>query len=362
VRVPGDFRPWLAGTPLTYRAPLAPDAPVARALVQDPRAGTPALVVTSTRPWTVRPDLLASGPNDAVVVVEVDDDGRGRLRFGNDVLGRAPEAGEVFRASYRIGNGPAGNVGIDAISHLVLAQPPGGDPVHLRVRNPLPASGGIAPEPVSDVKAFAPAAFRRVRQRAVTPADYAELAQRDNAATVQRAAADLRWTGSWYEMHVAVDALGQPEAGADLVAAVDRSLQRYRRILHDLRVEAAVEVPLDVAMTICVADHHRRAEVVAGVADRLSSRVLPDSTRGFFHPDRLTFGEGIYVSQLVAEAAAVTGVDNVVVTRLQRLGEPDGGALDTGVLPIATGEIARLDNDPSFPEHGILQLDARGGL
>jgi hypothetical protein len=32
-----------------------------------------------------------------------------------------------------------------------------------------------------------------------------------------------------------------------------------------------------------------------------------------------------------------------------------------GVLPIGPFEVARLDNDPNFPEHGVLVLDVRGG-
>jgi hypothetical protein len=34
---------------------------------------------------------------------------------------------------------------------------------------------------------------------------------------------------------------------------------------------------------------------------------------GFFHPDNLTFGEGVYLSKLVAAAQAVPGVEGVTV-------------------------------------------------
>ena len=92
-------------------------------------------------------------------------------------------------------------------------------------------------------------------------------------------------------------------------------------------------------------------------------------TRGLFAPDNLTFGEGIYVSKIVAAAQAVPGVQNVVVTRLERyeIGEPSPGESDADEVPagsvLALGplEIARLDNDPNFPENGRLSLDMRGG-
>lgn len=367
VLVPARFRPVLGQAPLTFSDPAPLDGPATGLLRRDPRRAGPALDVRATVPpgggepqrWWPRPDLLASTPDDLHVVVEVDDDGAGHLRFGDGVLGRAPAAGTELVARYRVGNGPAGNVGAEAIAHLVTEEVLDG--LTLRVRNPLAATGGMPPEPVAEVKAFAPSAFRRNRQRAVTAADYAELARRDAGGAVQRAAAELRWTGSWYEVVVAVDALGRTEPPPGLLAGVARSLERYRRIAHDVRVVAARTVPLDLALLVCVAGSHRRADVLAALLDRFGNCVLADGTTGLFHPDALTFGDPVRVSRLVAEAAAVPGVDNVVVTRLRRWGEPDDGALDRGVLRLAPDEVARLDNDRSFPEHGVLEIELRGG-
>jgi hypothetical protein len=70
----------------------------------------------------------------------------------------------------------------------------------------------------------------------------------------------------------------------------------------------------------------------------------------------------------VAAVQAVTGVQNVVITRLERLeiGEPAGNdetdEVPAGsVLTLGPLEIAQLDNDPNFPENGRLSLDMRGG-
>jgi len=93
----------------------------------------------------------------------------------------------------------------------------------------------------------------------------------------------------------------------------------------------------------------------------LSARVLPDGTRGFFHPDRFTFGDDVYLSRLYAAIERVTGVDSVAIRKLTRFGQPQHDELDRGVLEIGPWEIARLDNDPSFAEHGVLTVTARGG-
>ncbi|MFI5456621.1 MAG: putative baseplate assembly protein [Isosphaerales bacterium] len=346
--------------------------------------------------WTPVRDLLESGPDDRSFVVEMDDDGYGHIRFGDGSLGRMPDAGTAFRASYRTENGTSGNVGAEKIAYIVLQVTESG--VNLVPRNPLPATGGTDPEPVSDVKLFAPTAFRDVLERAITALDYTTLAA-DNARRLeersqliaalmangttaqtndicylpfeglQGAKATLRWTGSWYTALVAIDPLGTEGAAPELLQEITAYLEPYRRIGHDLLVSQAEYVALDLAILVCVLPKYLRAHVESALLDVFSNRVLPDGTKGFFHPDNLTFGEGIFVSKIVAAAQAVTGVQNVRVTRLERFevvepapGETDADELPTGsVLTLGPLEIARLDNDPDFPENGRLSLDMRGG-
>jgi hypothetical protein len=54
-------------------------------------------------------------------------------------------------------------------------------------------------------------------------------------------------------------------------------------------------------------------------------------------------------------------VQSVTVTKLQRLQEAPNGEITNGILRLSSDEIAQLDNDPSFPEHGKLTLVMRGG-
>jgi hypothetical protein len=376
-RLPGVFSPTLRAGPLTFCEPLAADAPAARMLIQDPRAALPAVELTSApaagegdeallpawdgveAPWTPRRDLLASGPDDAHFVVEVDNAGRAHLRFGDGELGRRPAAGLCFEAAYRMGNGLAGNVGAEAIRHIATRERLSG--VVLEPRNPLPARGGSEAEPMEDVKLYAPHAFRRRLERAVTPDDYAAIVMRDFAGDVQRAAATLRWNGSWYEVLVAVDARGAVEAAPALLDAIAQHLARYRRTGHDLLVKSAQMVPLDVELMVCVQPGYLAGHVKVVLLDLFSNRVLADGRLGFFHPDNLTFGEGIYLSKLAALAQATPGVASVVVNKLERLYEGPNGELEQGVLALGPLEIARLDNDPSFPEHGRLTLVMGGG-
>jgi hypothetical protein len=338
----------------------------ARALIsQDPHCAVPSVELhevqapgDTTVVWTARQDLLRSGPADRHFVVETDEQGRAAVRLGDGVLGARPAADSTITAHYRVGSGPAGNVSAEAISRIVA--PPGQlDGVTLRARNPLPAVGGTAPEHLALAKLAIPFAFRRELRRAVTGEDYAKVAERD--PRVQRAHGALRWSGSWYEAQVAVDRLGSGDPGQPLLDEVAAALEPFRRIGHDLRVTTAVQVPLDIALSVCVKPHYLRGHIRSALLEVLSNRTFSGGRRGFFHPDVLTFGSAIYLSRLVAMVQAVDGVESVAVTTFKRLFAPTQGELLSGVIRLGPGEVPRLDNDPAALERGRLTLDMRGG-
>jgi hypothetical protein len=346
-----------------YAAGLHPDEPVLRgsataALNQDPRTALPAVrVEDGEQTWVPRRDLLHSGPRDLHFVGELEDDGRLALRFGDGRHGARPAAGARLALHYRLGGGHAGNVGAEAINHLVVQSDCERPPAAV-VRNPLPATGGVEPEPVEQARQLAPLDLRRTRLRAVTAEDYAALACA--LPGVQRAAAELRWTGSVQEAHIAIDAYGSAEPSAALLARVEQSLEAYRRIGHDLVVGPARLVPLDIELNVCAAPGHQHGQILAELYRVLGSGRLADGRLGFFHPDALTFGEPVRLSRLVAVAAAVPGVRSVEVTRLRRLFEQERGEREDGVLRLGPLEIATCDNDPDRPENGLLAI-ALGG-
>ena len=216
--------------------------------------------------------------------------------------------------------------------------------------------------PLAEAKLFAPAAFRKQLRRAITADDYVQLVQREFKSQVQRAAATLNWTGSWYDVQVAIDPLGGEQAGPALLDRIAGLLHRYRRMGHDVTVRLAQYVSLDVELSVCIKPHYLRGHVKAALLDMFSNRALPNGKRGFFHSDNLSFGESISLSKLIALAQAVEGVASVEVTRLQRLFQPPNTDYKyTGILPIGPLEVARLDNDPNYPEHGKFVLTIGGG-
>jgi predicted phage baseplate assembly protein len=249
-----------------------------------------------------------------------------------------------------------GLVGPEAIAHVVFRSGP--NELIARVRNPLPSAGAAAPEPVAEVKMLAPMAFRKDLQRAITGEDYATLAQYlrypIRNPRVQGGAGSLVWSGSWYEADVAIDPFGSSTLDDPLRDTIASSLGRYRRMGHDLRVEGARSVPLRLELALCIKPDYLRAHVLAAAKDAL---------KNFFHPDRLTFGEAVFISRIVAAVMAVDGVAEVTVKRLERIAQKTPGIPpENGILKLQPNEIARLDNDPAIPENGILTfVNVRGG-
>lgn len=371
VEAPPRYRPRVVRAPLTQAAPYDASASASAAMRGHLLDARPAIQLKSFGPsgaktfleldepttWAPQRDLIASRPDDKHFVVEIETDGIAYLRFGDGRFGARPDPEERFLTRYRIGNGTRGNVGAKALAHLVgngLS-----DELILSVRNPLPAQGGVDPETSEHAREHAPSAFR-TQERAVTTEDYAEQALRCELG-IQRAAATLRWTGSWRTVFVTADRLGGRAVDAEFERSLRRCLERFRIAGHDLEVDGARFVPLDVALTVCVKPDYFAADVKAALLEVLSNRTLADGRRGVFHPDNLSFGEPVLLSPLYAAAQAVAGVDSVTITRFERQGSPSDAALKSGALEMGRLEIARLDNDPNFPERGVLTLDMRGG-
>jgi hypothetical protein len=328
----------------------------AAALFGERRRELPAICITDTttgRGWAPRRDLLGSTAFSREFVVEPEADGRAWLRFGDDEYGMRPADRDDLVAVYRVGNGAAGNIGAGALHHVVIDAAP-----VTAVTNPMPARGGTDPESIEHVRQIAPSAFRTPR-RAVTAPDYATVAGRH--PEVQQATATERWTGSWHTIFLTVDRRGGRPVNAAFETELRAFLERFRMAGHDLEIDGPHFVPLEIELRVCVLPDYFRGDVKQALLALFTRGVRPDGQPGVFHPDQFSFGQPVYLSRIIAAAQETPGVRFVEALVFQRQGDPQSNALDSGILPLGRLEIARLDNDPSFPERGVLRLTMEGG-
>lgn len=351
----------LAYGPLTMQA--APGA--------DARAASPAIRLEvwngdETSTWRPSPSLLSRTEFDQRFVVDVDNAGRAVLRFGDGQYGQRFVGVTRVDAHYRIGNGAGGNIGADALSHIVAGVITPSWPRIQLLRNPLPAVGGVDPETIEQVRQYAPAAFRASQHRAVTEDDYRKAALTIDG--VSGAMAAFRWTGSWHTVFVAIDPADPANVltnvrGLTTLAPLFRqhvhdALTSYRLAGYDLEIRAARYIPLKITMHLCPKPGYFGGDVARAVATALggSSR----SAVGFFNAANFTFGQPVYLSALYAAIEAVEGVESVTITGFHPQGRDPGGELAAGVITIGPWEIARLDNDRSNMELGTLTIFAGG--
>ncbi|HEV2890590.1 MAG TPA: hypothetical protein VGX28_09460 [Frankiaceae bacterium] len=310
----------------------------------------------------VLPDLLLAPPARLAAVVDVEEDEPPLLRFRTGAVGLAPPLGSRVTAAYELGGGSAGNVPANALGVLERDDGGGADGAAASwtqiatARNPVVATGGRDAIPLADVRRDAPEAFAAVPRRAVLPADHAELARREPG--VQRASARRSWSGSWPLVRVALDLLDDPREGED------ERVDRVRALLDDVRMlgsEVAVvpgtPVGLLVALDVCAVPGSDPARVRAAILRAL--RPGTDERPGLFHSSRMHLGGALYLSSVVAAAAAVPGVDAVELREARRLSDPPGTVRQ--VVTVAPYEVVVLDDDPAVPRRGRLEVVVRGG-
>jgi hypothetical protein len=355
---PARYYPRLAQSPLTFNvlydtgsatAFLAPGA--ADAVPDITLAGTDG----ST--WYPQPDLLSFDGTQRFFVPEIEDDGSVFLRFGDNQHGMAPEAGLGFTATYRVGNGSAGNVGRDTLAHAVLPagilQSPG---VITGVRNPLAATGGTDPEDMQHIRQFAPYAYER-QQRCVTEADYGTMAAQVGGVSAARGT--LRWTGSWYTAFASIE----PTAAltTQLIDDTTAQLDMLRMMGTGSAVEGAIVVGLRIEMEIRVDPAHFQGDVFQALMMAFITGNQRTGAPGLLNPASFTFGQTVYTSPLVAAAQAVDGVQCATLTVFTRMDAPWVDGVAQGYLTMGRLDIPRCDNDPDHLDRGTFTLHMDGG-
>jgi hypothetical protein len=362
-----------------YRYPLG-QAPLAWLAGANPdQAPTPEIVLTQTAPasrvWSFAPGgLLESQATDLAFALDpvawravgftnagrpnqydIDGDGGDTLRFGDDVFGAAPSDQDLFQVAYRVGVGAAGNVAADTVSQV---DPPSAG-VILAARNPFPITDGADAESPAHIVRMAPQAFRAVQFRAVRPEDYEAAAE--TLPWVQKAGTCFRWTGSWATVFTAVDPRGAEQIALDQEIQLVELLNRRRLAGYESYAPNPVYLSVDLQIEVCALSGWLDGDVEAGVLDRLGGATRADDSAGFFFADRFSFGSPLYRSRLEAAVQAVPGVAGVRQVLYRQRGTFAGFIDLPEVLTPAPSQILRVDNDPSWPERGVIRVIVEGG-
>lgn len=353
------FEPVLANQPLTFAVAYNTNVPASQMpstssfLAPDTSTATPQISVFSDdgQSWQPTEDLLSKDGEFAGFIPEIEWHGSAHLRFGDGTYGEAVESNVAFAATYRTGNGAAGNVGREALAHVLF---PGAGITG--VRNPLPAAGGVDPETMQHIVQVAPFAFQ-TQMRCVTAADYGTVAQTLNG--VSQAQGTVRWTGSWYSAFVSIDPVNSWTNA--LASQIKTGLDMLRMMGTDLVVEEAVFVGLSIGLEICIAPGFFRGDVYAALWQVLVTGDSCNRTPGMLNAANFQFGQTVYASPIIAAAQAVTGVAAVTLVTFERMDQPAPAGPPPTQLQMGSVEIPCCNNDPNHADRGLLTLTMDGG-
>lgn len=299
--------------------------------------------------WEEVDDLFTHGPNDRVYELLP---ATGEILFGDGVFGRIPPpdngttpGGNIRMSTYRFGGGLASNVGVGALTSVVLIDSSITTPFD--ATNVLPAAGGADEEPVAQGIARAPAVVRS-RFRAVSAEDFEALARETPSVRIDRALALANTRpdrdpgtspGSVtmvlvpfavFETSVHGPILVQPS----VIAAVLRFLDQRRLITTEVFARSADFRQVTVEATIQVEPRASVTETRSRAIDALNRffHALVGGTDGTGWP----FGGTIFFSNVFQQLLDVTGVLRVESLTISLDGAPGVECQD---VPLRPGEL-----------------------
>ncbi|MEV4227874.1 baseplate J/gp47 family protein [Streptomyces bobili] len=287
--------------------------------------------------WERSSSLALSQGGATHFVVAVDAEDRATVAFGDGAFGRIP-AGRVV-ATYRVGGGPAGNVGVREINTILdcpqLAE------LGAVVSNKDAGTGGAAREGIDHAVRHAPAVYRSMH-RAVTANDYEALALSFKGVGKARATA-----GSWNDIKLHVAPEGGGHVSDVLVSGLLTYLEDKRMLGHIVDIRDVKYVPVLLTAIVGVEPRYTGLDVTERVRQ---------ATAALLAFDRTDFGETIYLSQFYEEIQNTPGVQYVNITEFRRRPtDPDVEA--TGKLEFDPFELPVPADDPKHP--GGIALDVR---
>lgn len=268
--------------------------------------------------WQAVPDFFGQTPDSPVFRL---DNESGTLIFGDGIHGRIPLAGaEIIARRYRYGGGAVGNAGPDTITALKSALPDVDS-----VTNTRAATGGADAESLEEVILRAPHDLR-MRDRAVTTDDFAELARQTPGVRIQRAYALplTRVNPATTPPSLVSDAAGAvtvvvlPENKEDTPQPTEEQLRLVCRHLNNRRLittELYVIGPryLEIGELKVEVTASRQADLKA-LHETITSHLL-----NYFHPLRggeegrgWPFGQDIFFGQVYRQLLNLPGVLRVL--------------------------------------------------
>lgn len=264
--------------------------------------------------YTYSSSLIENGIYDPVFTTLNDAQGETYIIFGDGIGGRIPPTSGQITATYRVGNGAAGNVEANTLREILTNQAAG-----LTVTNQETAVGGADEESTESIRINAPLALRSLR-RAVSLKDYGSLAlqvsgvakaiaESSSFNSVNLYIAPFGDTGVYATAGVGYSA-GDPTPSFNSLAQ-KTGLYFIDKVAPNvsLTVLPPTYVPIDIDITVHILPQYRQDVVLPQAEAAVRELVALANSR---------FADVIPTQFIVNAISAVPGVDYSTVDYLRR--------------------------------------------
>ncbi|MCZ6674948.1 MAG: baseplate J/gp47 family protein [Verrucomicrobia bacterium] len=282
--------------------------------------------------WRLQESLAFSRESQRDFVIELDEDDRATVTFGDGSFGAIPPSGAVIKATYRVGGGEHGNVAANSIQTIVDA--PQLALLSAQITNPEPATGGADRESIGHAVLHSPKVFRSLR-RAVTAEDYEALALNFKGVGKVRAEA-INWN--------TVNLFVAPEGGGRVSDVLEANLLAYfedkRPVSTIIEIEDVDYVKIFVTAEVGVQSFYSQEEIKKRVEEAAGKLLAFDN---------VDFGQTLYLSKFFEAIEAIEGVEFVNIMEFRREEQQTGYFEPSGKIELEINEVPRI---PDAPDDG----------
>jgi hypothetical protein len=258
--------------------------------------------------WTYTSDLSLARPTQSQFTTFVDELGWTHIVFGDNASGRIPPVNATVFVTYRYGVGAKANdVLVGAITSI--APPPGVDIAGITLTNPEQPLGGTDPETVESMRYSIPRASGRIKSRAVTLNDYADLAMQ-----VPNVAKSVAHGAIYTAVYVRVAPAGG-KANDVYMDKLCTSVEAYLadKVMVGSTVYAEPRRFFDLWRNIFI---QMTVHVTAGYNRTVVRNNVETTVREALAFDSVDFGTSVTIGTVYRAALSISGVDWVDLTHL----------------------------------------------
>jgi hypothetical protein len=299
--------------------------------------------------WTEITDLSLARPTQPVFTTFMDDAELTHVVFGDNSVGRIPPVNAELFVTYRFGVGvEANDLPSDTLVVMVSTTDTADVMWAVSVTNPAAPVGGTDPESVDAMRNSIPRAAARLKNRAITLNDYADL-----ALQVPGVAKSMSHGTVYTAVHVRI-APTDGNANDTYMAELCQQVERYMadKVIVGSTVYAepttvnALWQLVYIRVKVHVQDAYNRTTVGTTVQNAL---------RQMMDFDNVDFGTRISIGQVYRTALAVQGVEWVDLIWLDDLA-PATTVIEKGIW-VEPPSSARTINDVIPTELLIPKID-----